>query len=116
MSLKVLRDSNGAAVAFGPNNAGYQPAVPPGYSLQVEETEPQLPPQSKEQRVTARAQSVGYATKGHLINAIESARFIAAAKLGITEEQAHALGLQNNTMYQAAWGAWQDIVAIEAEQ
>lgn len=74
-----------------------------------------IPPPSKLERMTARAQQVGYASAGHLISAIESARFIGAAKAGCTEEQAHLLGLQGNVMYRDAWSAWQDILQIEAE-
>lgn len=80
----------------------------------------QLDPEKQEQdrgrRTEERAIAAGYATKGHLIDAIESARFRASSKLGITEDQAHTLGLQSNKMYQLAWAAWQDILAIEAEQ
>lgn len=70
----------------------------------------------KEIRITERAKSVGYATKGHLIDAIENARFRASVKLGITEAQAHTLGLNGNVMYQQAWAAWEDIQDIEVEE
>jgi hypothetical protein len=70
---------------------------------------------TRAQRTDARAREAGYATKGHLFDALDNARFRASVKLGITEEQAHALGLQHNQMYQLVWAAWQDILAIEAE-
>ena len=40
MSYKVVRDSNGAPVAFGPNDSNYEPTLKNGETLSVEQSVP----------------------------------------------------------------------------
>lgn len=42
MSYKVVRNAQGEAIAFGPNDNNYEPAVSTGCVLSIEQTVPQM--------------------------------------------------------------------------
>ncbi len=91
MSVKVLRDAAGLAVAFGPDQEGYQPTVPAGCSLSSEPSEP-LPTLAQNKaalvrRIRADADKIVSDTVGALSNEYTQAKidadaFKAAAYLG----------------------------------
>lgn len=53
MSFKVVRDSGGVLVAFGPDLDGYEPSVAPGCTLAVEAVEPAPAALGKDQQIAA---------------------------------------------------------------
>lgn len=114
-SDSILRKADSAIVPIDFRNVDYQE-----YQRWLEEgnvTEPADPPPqpSKEERIAARLQSAGFPTKGHLVYFIENMRVVASLRLGITEEQAHTLGMAQNPMYQDMVTALGEIEDIERE-
>lgn len=99
MSYKVVKSILGAVVGFGPNTEGYQPIVPDGGWIEISETSPQIPPLTDEELAREKLLAGGFLNKAQLIYFIENMRAVAALELGVTKEQAHALGMAGNPMY-----------------
>jgi len=56
MNYKVVRDANNSVVAFGPNDAGFDPQIPTGGTLKIESTQPVIPPTFEQRNADTLAQ------------------------------------------------------------
>lgn len=82
MSYKVVRNSNGDIVAFGPNDDNYEPTVKEGEDLTIEDNAPVL--ESSPEEIIEAAKLSGVSINGVMCSATkEDQNGLTAVSLGV---------------------------------
>ena len=110
MTFKVVRGADGNVLASGPDVPEFDPVVPVGAVLHIEEQMPPLPGPSKEQRIAALLAPVGL-TQAWQVDGFIAGMVGGAATQGITADQLILV----NPAYAQALSIRTQILAIMGE-